>query len=91
MKYELIYTEQYNRRAAKFFKKHPDLINVYAKTLKILEVNPFHPSLRLHQLKGSLSLLHSVSINMKYRLTIDFKIKNKQIIPIDIGDHGSVY
>ena len=66
MKYEIIFTESYTRRAVKFLKKHPELRNQYQKTLELLELNPQHPSLRLHKLHGNLSGLHSVSINMSY-------------------------
>ncbi|MDD5773822.1 MAG: plasmid stabilization protein [bacterium] len=88
---KIIYTESYIKRAKKFVKKHPEIINQYAKTLKLLEINPFHPSLRLHKLKGRLSNLHSVSINISYRISIDFIIENDTIIPIDIGSHDEVY
>lgn len=57
---EIIYTESYNKRASKFIKKHPDLLSQYQKTLELLEMNPHHPSLRLHKLKGKLSELHSI-------------------------------
>jgi mRNA-degrading endonuclease YafQ of YafQ-DinJ toxin-antitoxin module len=57
----------------------------------ILEANPFHPSLRLHALQGKLAGLHSVSINLSYRITIEFLIQGRQIIPIHIGDHDAVY
>ena len=62
MKYKIIYTNSYNKRAAKFVKKHPDLIGQYEKTLKLLELNPFHPALKLHKLSGKLDELYSVSI-----------------------------
>lgn len=88
---KLIFTESYEKRAAKFLKKHPELENQYAKTLKLLAVNPEHPSLRLHRLKGKLSKLHSISINLSYRITIHFLIRKDQIIPIDIGTHDEVY
>lgn len=88
---ELIYTDSYLKRAKKFFKKHADLIVQYEKTLKLLEVNPNHPSLRLHKLHGKLSELYSVSINISYRISIDFLIEKDQIIPIDIGTHDDVY
>jgi hypothetical protein len=39
MTWQLIFTEQYNRRAAKFLKRHPDVETQYAKTLELLEVN----------------------------------------------------
>lgn len=55
---EILYTESYLRRAEKFLKKHPDILRQYEKTLKLLELNPSHPSLRLHKLKGRLSELY---------------------------------
>ncbi|KUG22303.1 higb toxin protein [hydrocarbon metagenome] len=88
---EILYTDSYLKRARKFIKKHPDLLSQYAKTLKLLEINPYHPSLRLHKLRGKLSELYSVSINISYRVTIIFLIKDDKIIPIDIGSHGEVY
>ena len=88
---EILYTDSYLRRAGKFIKKHPDLISQYEKTLKILELNPFHPSLRLHKLQGRLSELYSVSINISYRMTIIFMIEDDKIIPIDLGSHDEVY
>jgi mRNA-degrading endonuclease YafQ of YafQ-DinJ toxin-antitoxin module len=88
---EILYTDSYLKRAGKFIKKHPDLISQYEKTLKILEINPFHPSLRLHKLQGKLSELYSVSINISYRMTIIFMIADDKIIPIDLGSHDEVY
>ncbi len=88
---EIIYTESYLKRAKKFIKKHPELISQYGKTLKLLEANPSHPSLRLHKLHGKLSELYSVSINISYRICIDFIIDDDKIIPIDIGTHDEVY
>ena len=88
---EIIYTHSYLKRAKKFFKRHPELVSQYGKTLQLLEVNPDHPSLRLHKLHGKLSELYSVSINISYRICIDFIIDKDQIIPIDIGTHDDVY
>ena len=90
MNYRLIYTPGYNKRAARFIRKHPELIPQYEKTLKLLEIDPFHPSLRLHRLKGSLSDLHSVSINISYRITLELVIQGHEIIPIDVGSHDEV-
>ncbi len=88
---EIIYTESYIKRAGKFIKKHPDLLSQYEKTFKLLEINPNHPSLRLHKLNGKLSELYSVSINISYRISIDFLIEEDKIIPIDVGSHDEVY
>jgi mRNA-degrading endonuclease YafQ of YafQ-DinJ toxin-antitoxin module len=89
--YVLIFTEQYNRRAARFLKRHPEIRETYRKTLLLLQANPYHPSLRLHTLAGKLAGLHSVSINLSYRITIEFIIRERQIVPINVGDHDAVY
>jgi len=91
MPYVLVFTEQYNRRAARFLKRHPELRQQYLKTLRLLEANPFHPSLRLHSLGGKLDGLHSVSINLSYRITLELLIDAEQITPVNVGDHEAVY
>jgi mRNA-degrading endonuclease YafQ of YafQ-DinJ toxin-antitoxin module len=91
MTYVLIYTDSYIKRATKFVKKHPELISQYEKTLKILEINPEHPALRLHRLKGKLKKLHSVSINISYRITLEFYFTDKEIVLVNIGHHDDVY
>ena len=89
--YALVFTEQYNRRAARFLKRHPDLRQHYLKTLQLLEANPSHPSLRLHALHGKPEGLHAVSINLSYRITLELLIEGQQIIPVNVGDHDAVY
>ena len=89
--FSLVFTEHYNRRAARFLKQHPDLRQHYLKTLQLLEANPFHPSLRLHTLRGKFEGLHSVSINLSYRITLELLIQDGQIIPVNVGDHDAVY
>lgn len=91
MMFTLIFTESYIKRATQFFKQHPILIKQYEKTLKLLAINPHHPSLRLHALSGKLKGLHSVSINLSYRITLNILISEKEIILINLGDHDFVY
>lgn len=91
MSWRLVFTDQYIRRAARFLKRHPETEGMYAKALRLLEANPHHPSLRLHPLKGRLEGLHSVSINMSYRVTLEMIITDREIILINVGDHDEVY
>ena len=91
MTYQLIYTDSYNKRAKKFLHKHPEIHNQYRKTLQLLELNPFHPSLRLHGLEGRLKGLSSVSINMSYRIVLELEIKANEIVLINIGSPDYVY
>lgn len=88
---KIIFTHSYEKRAAKFLRQHPELKNQYSKTLQLLEINPNHPSLRFHPLKGKLSELHSISINMSYRITIEFIIIEDTIIPVNVGSHDEAY
>ena len=89
--FKLVITESYLKRARKFFAKHPQVLQQYEKMLQLLCINPQHPSLRLHKLSGRLKGLFSVSINISYRVVINFIIRNDQIVLIDIGSHDEVY
>ena len=89
--YEIIFTKKYDKRAKKFFKKHQDLKMKYQKTVRLLQQNPYHPSLRLHKLQGDLKEYFSVSLDMEYRIIMDFIIIDEQIYLIDIGSHDEVY
>ena len=89
--FRLIYPDSYIRRAKRFLKKHPEIHSQYHKTLELLELDPQHPSLRLHGLQGRLTGLSSVSINLSYRIVLHLVIKDNDIILVDIGDHDRVY
>lgn len=91
MSYKIEITPSYSKKLIKFLKKHKSIKDKYFKTITLLEANPSHPSLRLHKLQGRLDMLHSVSIDMRYRITIEFYIEDENIIPVDIGTHDEVY
>lgn len=91
MSYCLVFTEAYNKRAAKWIKRHPKLRQQYLKALQLLELNPFHPSLRLHSLGGRLQGVHAVSINLSYRITLELLVTDQEVVLINVGDHDSVY
>ncbi len=89
--FEIKFADGYEKRAIKFLKKHKDIYPQYEKTIELLQYDPQHPSLRLHKLKGKMSEFSSVSINMKYRIILDFMIVDDVIILVDIGSHDDVY
>ncbi len=89
--FALVFTERYTRIATRVLKRHPDMARPYEKTLALLEVNPHHPSLRLHSLGGRLAGVHSVSINLSYRITLQLLVTEHEIIPLNVGDHDTVY
>ena len=79
------------RAELRFLRRHPEVRRQYGKVLALLEANPHHPSLRLHALAGRLAGLHSVSINLSYRITLELRIAGQAIIPVNVGDHDDVY
>ncbi len=91
MSYGLVFTDTYNKCAAKWLKRHPELRQQYLKTLQLLELNPFHPSLRLHALSGRLQGIHAISINLSYRITLELLLTDEEIVLINVGDHDAVY
>ena len=89
--YKLIETAGYIKKLKKFLKKHPNIFSKYKKTIFLLENNPQHPSLRLHKLQGELKEFYSVSLDLEYRIIIDFIIIDEQIFLVNIGTHDEVY
>jgi mRNA-degrading endonuclease YafQ of YafQ-DinJ toxin-antitoxin module len=91
MAWQLLFTESYMRAELKFLRRHPEVKRQYAKTLALLEINPHHPSLRLHALAGGHHGLHSIAMNLSYRITLVLRISGHTIIPVNVGDHDAVY
>jgi mRNA-degrading endonuclease YafQ of YafQ-DinJ toxin-antitoxin module len=91
MAWQLLFTESYMRAEVRFLRRHPAVKLKYGKTLALLEANPHHPSLRLHALAGKHEGLHSVSINLSYRITLELRIRGQTVIPVNVGGHDDVY
>ncbi len=89
--YTILTTTSFLRTAQKFFKRHPELKTRFESIIKILQKDPANPSLKLHALKGELKGLFAVRLTYKYRITIIIRLKQKEIILIDIGSHDEVY
>lgn len=87
--HQLIFTDTYIKKELYFLKKHPELIERYKKTIKLMEININHPSLRLHKLTGNLKEYHSISINLVYRIVV--KLIGNKILFIYLGHHQEVY
>lgn len=91
MTFKLIFPTPYQKREKSFLRKHSELRQRYFKTLLLLEQNPLHPSLRLHPMRGRLTGLHSVSISMRYRITLELELREQKIVFVIVGSHGEVY
>jgi mRNA-degrading endonuclease YafQ of YafQ-DinJ toxin-antitoxin module len=89
--YKLIFTHSYEEKAKKFLRKHPEIRNQYIKCLTLLELNPYHPSLRLHPFKTARFSGYSVSINLSYRISIEFLVTDNEVVLVNVGDHQDIY
>lgn len=65
---------------------HPALQQRAVRVEKQFRTNPLHPSLRLHQLKGRLDGLWSISVTMGVRI-IFLRMDNGDIVFLSIGKH----
>lgn len=77
----------YGKHFEKQFHNLPKEIQGKAVSIEdLFRKNPFHPSLRLHQLKGSLRGLWSLSINLNYRIIFK-QTEDGAILFVSIGKH----
>ena len=89
--YSLRATERFLRTAARFLGQHRDLEDLLAAVAALLCQDPFHPSLKTHALKGSLSGIHAVRLTYRYRSTLLIVVKERTVTLLDIGSHDDVY
>ncbi len=90
MSHTLVITGHYKKLEAKFLARHPELREKYLAILR-LQDDPASASLRRHRLKGRLKHLEAVSITISYRITMQFRIVEREIILISVGSHDDAY
>lgn len=77
------------KKSKKLFKKRPELKNKVEQKLKILEIIPNHPTLKLHKLKGEIQECWGITIEKNLRITFVYTLEG--IILVSIGSHDEVY
>jgi len=91
----LVWTPSFKRSYKQFSRQHPFLHNAVMVALKLMQMDPFYPSLKTHKLHGTLQGLFACSINYEIRIVFDLiertKIGDKDILLINIGTHEEVY
>jgi len=71
VKFVLLRSNAFVRAARKILKKNPELVPNIQNTLELLSIDPFHPRLRSHKLKGEFQ--DSWACSGGYDLRIIFK------------------
>ena len=76
------------KRLSQLKKRDPRLFVRVKKQLILFELNPRHPSLRLHKLRGELGDVWSLSVTMDLRLLF---VEDSEYYFFDMGTHDQVY
>jgi addiction module RelE/StbE family toxin len=79
----IVYSSKFVRELRKL---PPEIIKIAVAKEKLFKLNPLHPSLRLHSLKGKFLGLWSISLTMNYRIIFE-RMSNGDILFISIGKH----
>jgi mRNA-degrading endonuclease YafQ of YafQ-DinJ toxin-antitoxin module len=69
----LVLTTSFKRSFKSLIRKEPQLEAKIAERLRLLVIDPFHPSLRTHKLKGTLSGAWSCTVDYDCRIIFNFK------------------
>ena len=85
MKFKLVFTNAFEKSVKKLNLQEQKQV---ASKLKILQISPFHPSLRTKKIKG-FDNLFECSVNMDIRILWRYE-GEEIIITIDIGHHSIV-
>jgi addiction module RelE/StbE family toxin len=88
--YNLHWDEPFIKKVKKLMKNNPNFEIIFKKRIELLELDPFHPTLKTHKLQGKLKKYYSCSIDYYFRLIFDF-LDNENIQLLDIGSHDEVY
>jgi len=87
----LVWTNTFARTARKLLKRQPALRPEFERVLEQLEVDPNHPKLRLHPLKGRLAGKHAVSLTYSHRIVLLLALDKGEIVLLDVGTHDQAY
>lgn len=91
----LHWSSTYKRAFKKTVKKNPFIKEKILASMKLLQNDPFHESLKTHKLKGILEGTWACSVDYDLRLLFDF-VKNPEtgeteILLINSGSHDEVF
>jgi len=85
--HQLVLSSAFQKQLKKLIKQNPHLKNQIAKTLKLLQSNLKHQSLRLHKLEGINSW--SVYVNKNLRIIVHWE--KDQLFLLRIAPHDQSY
>jgi mRNA interferase YafQ len=95
MKRALVRTPSFNRAFRKFVRRQPELLDGIERTLQLMEIDVFAPSLGTHKLSGELLGLRACSCGYNCRILFsidrDPRTQAEILLLHNIGTHDQVY
>lgn len=90
---KLLLSPTFKRTLKRLLKKNKELGESIGKTLKLLETDIFHPTLKTHKLKGRFEGSWACSVAYDLRIIFKFiEFENAEAILLQtIGTHDEVY
>lgn len=85
---KISFSPSFQKQLSQLQKKDKKLFEKVKKQLFLFKLNPRHPSLRLHKLKGNLRDAWSLPAAMAFRLLF---IEDIELYFFDMGTHDQVY
>ena len=92
---ELLWSNTFRRAFRRTVKRQPNVLGDIEATLRLLQSDPFAPTLATHKLKGRLAGTWACSAGYDLRILFEF-VPNPQegeddLFLIEIGTHDEVY
>jgi addiction module RelE/StbE family toxin len=92
---QLVWTSAFSRTFKRLIRQSPQLRPQIEQVLEQLLVDPFHPTLKTHKLKGNLEGTWACSIDYGNRIIFKFEINSdsgeEEILLLTLGSHDQVY
>lgn len=84
------FTDAFKKKIQQVIRKNPHLQSAFKKQFNLFKSNPFHPSLRLHKLKGTRSEQYAIWIKGDVRaLSIKSTTNSDTYIFFDVVTHDT--
>lgn len=90
--YRLVWDEPFRDVFRSWVLAHPQYSEVVREKIRLIASDPFHPSLKTHQLSGNLIGYYGSRITLEQRIIFTFTdTPEPSIYLIGFGDHTEVF
>jgi addiction module RelE/StbE family toxin len=87
---QIAYESSFKRDYRKWIKNNPSKEKLLEKIIDLFILDPFHPLLKTHKLKGKLKECYAFTIEYDLRIVFYFEDESHAIF-IALGTHDQVY